>query len=163
MSIKDNKALSRRLLKEVWDQSKPENADKLVAVDYTDNTLGVLPGREGFKQSISKYLQAFAKVETTVIDQIAERNKVVTRVEWKVTLLSDEQVTVTGNSIDQFSEGIIVKSWNHSDVPRKIYYVSTPPPLPPGPGPSVRVPPSCSRNQDCSDGALCINGICQIL
>jgi predicted SnoaL-like aldol condensation-catalyzing enzyme len=153
MPTEDSKALSRRFLEELWNQRNLAIVDELLAADYVDHTLGVQPGSEGLKQTVSEYLQDFSDIHATIEDQIVEGDMVVTRVTWNCQLTSGEQVTVTGIGIDRIADGKIIEGWNQSDVPRRVHqHVFT-----------RRNPPKCTTNQDCPPGTFCMNGVCVII
>jgi steroid delta-isomerase-like uncharacterized protein len=125
MSTEENKALSRRLIEEVWNQGKLAVIDELVAPNYVDHDpTGPIHGPEGFKQFVSMYLTAYPDTHFTIEDQIAEGDTVVTR--WtargthKGPLMgippTGKQVTVTGISIGRVVNGKTVEGWSNYDT-----------------------------------------------
>jgi len=81
MSAEDNKALVRRFF-EAQDEGNLEAIDELLAPDFIDHSLfpGQEPGREGYKQSVVDDLAAHSILGSMIEDQIAQGDKVVTRV-----------------------------------------------------------------------------------
>ena len=123
-----NKALSRRIFEEVWNQGRLHLIDDLVASNFTDYDPslpgGKVTGREGLKQVVQMYRTAFPDVHFTINDQIAEGDKVVTR--WTATgtqkgaLMSiaptSKRSTVTGISIEHYKDGKAVETWGNWDT-----------------------------------------------
>ena len=125
MSTEDNKALVRRIFEEVWNQGKMALIAEFyspASVEHTSS--GPVHGQEGLKQYIMLYRTAFPDAHYTVEDQIAERDKVVTRWSGRGThqgpLMgippTGKQGTVTGISIDRFEGGKIVETWTELDA-----------------------------------------------
>ncbi len=125
MSTEENKALSRRLIEEVWNQGNLAVIDELIAPNYVDHDpTGPIQGPEGMKQFVSMYLTAYPDTHFTIEDQIAEGDRVVTR--WtargthKGPLMgippTGKQVTVAGISIDRVVNGKLVEDWTSYDA-----------------------------------------------
>ncbi len=125
MSTEENKALSRRLIEEVWNQGNLAVIDELTAPNYVDHDpTGPIQGPEGMKQFVSMYLTAYPDTHFTIEDQIAEGDRVVTR--WtargthKGPLMgippTGKQVTVAGISIDRVVNGKLVEDWSSYDA-----------------------------------------------
>jgi len=125
MSTEDNKALVHRLFEEVWNQGKMALIAEFyspASVEHTSS--GPVHGQEGLKRYIMLYRTAFPDAHYTVEDQIAERDKVVTRWSGRGThqgpLMgippTGKQGTVTGISIDRFEGGKIVETWTELDA-----------------------------------------------
>ena len=78
----ENKALVCRWFAEI-DKGNWQIVDELIAVDYIDHNPplpDMAPGREGVKQANSLLRAAFPDVRHTIEEQIAEGDKVVTRI-----------------------------------------------------------------------------------
>ncbi len=125
MSTEENKALSRRLIEEVWNQGNLAVIDELTAPNYVDHDpTRPIHGPEGMKQFVSMYLTAYPDTHFTIEDQIAEGDRVVTR--WtargthKGPLMgippTGKQVTVAGISIDRVVNGKLVEDWSSYDA-----------------------------------------------
>src|SRR3712207_5708084 len=78
----DNKALVRRLLEEVHTKGDLDAIDELLSSDFVDNSLmlGQEADREGYKRSVAENRAAWSHQRLTIEDQIAEGDKVLTRV-----------------------------------------------------------------------------------
>lgn len=87
----ENKALVRRWFAEL-DKGNEHIVDDLVAVDYIDHNPplpDMAPGREGVKQANALLRVAFPDARHTIEDQIAEGEKVVTRITARATFQGD--------------------------------------------------------------------------
>ena len=127
MSLEENKVLARRFVEEVWNQKNLAVARELLAATYVFHTPGRLPelppGPEGFQQYASAFLIAFPDVHVTIEDQIAERDKVVTRWTSHGTNTGSlfgmpstgRSATITGITIDRIADGKLVESWDELD------------------------------------------------
>jgi steroid delta-isomerase-like uncharacterized protein len=121
----ENKALVRRWFAEL-DRGNDHIADELVAIDYIDHN-PPLPdmalGREGVKQANALLRAAFPDVRHTIEDQIAEGDKVVTRVTAKATFQgailgippNGKVITIEGISIHRIAGGQFVEHWATAD------------------------------------------------
>ena len=120
-----NKALVRRWLAEM-DKRNLHIVDELVAVDYIDHNPPIpdlAPGREGVKQANALLLTAFHDATHTVEDQIAEGDKVVTRMTVQGTFLGEylgippngKQITAEGIMIHRIAGGQLVEHWATAD------------------------------------------------
>ena len=83
----ENTALVRRWFAEI-DKGNPTIEDELLPPDYLDHDPplpGMAPGREGVKQANALLHAAFPDTVHTIEDQIAEGDKVVTRLRGRGT------------------------------------------------------------------------------
>lgn len=122
----ENKALSRRLIEDVWNKGNLTVIDELTADNYVshDPSAPEIRGRDGFKQLISMYRTAFPDIRFSIEDQIAEGDKVMTR--WsargthKGALMGSpptgKQATVTGITITRIVGGKAVEAWTNWDT-----------------------------------------------
>ncbi len=127
MSTEQNKAFARRFIEEIWNQKNLAVAKELIAATYVFHTPGSprgLPlGPEGFQQFASAFLTAFPDVHTSIEDQLAEGDKVVTRWTSRGTNTGSlfgmpttgKSATITGITIDRIAEGKLVESWDELD------------------------------------------------
>jgi steroid delta-isomerase-like uncharacterized protein len=127
MSTEQNKALARRFIEEIWNQKNLAAAKELMAATYVFHTPGsppgLPPGPEGFQQFASAFFTAFPDVHTSIEDQLAERDKVVTRWTSRGTNTGSlfgmpatgKSATITGITIDRIADGKIVESWDELD------------------------------------------------
>ncbi len=82
MSVEENnKALVRRFFEEVYNRGNLDKADDLLSPDYVDHGVppGKYAGREGLKRSVAKQRAASSDLHFHIEEQIAEGDKVVTR------------------------------------------------------------------------------------
>jgi steroid delta-isomerase-like uncharacterized protein len=126
VSAEENKAVSRRVAEEIFNGGNVDLADELYAPDYVlhDPSLPEdLHGPEGIRQYAAMTLGAFLDIRVAVEDQVAERDKVVSR--WTATgthtgdLMgippTGRRVDISGVTINRFSGGKIVEDWYQSD------------------------------------------------
>ena len=73
MSIEENKAIARRWNDEIWSKGNLPAIDELFAADYVCHYPGNLtPDRESYKQWVAMNFAAFADVQCTIEDLVAE-------------------------------------------------------------------------------------------
>jgi steroid delta-isomerase-like uncharacterized protein len=122
-----NKAVSRRLVEEVFAAGKLGVADELLDAGFVGHDAAMpdpIRGPNGLKQQASGYREAFPDLELTIEDQIAESEEVATRWTARGTHKGElfgisptgKQATVDGVTIDRFSGGKIVESWVNWDA-----------------------------------------------
>jgi steroid delta-isomerase-like uncharacterized protein len=124
MSAEENKALIRRWFEECYNQGNVAVADQLIAADYVNHSAphGQASGLEGEKRYITMIRSAFPDFHVTVEDQIAEGDRVVTRVTAGGTYrggLEDipssasvgKQVAVPEILIHRIADGKVVEGW----------------------------------------------------
>jgi predicted ester cyclase len=126
MSAQENKAIVRRLYEEAITQKKPEVFDEIMSPDIIDHAPfpEQAPGLEGFKGAFALVFSAFPDYQSTVEDQIAQGDKVVTRFSSEGTHQGEfmgiaptgNRVRVTGIDIDRVVEGKIVEHWSEADL-----------------------------------------------
>jgi len=114
-----NKAITRCLFEEVWNQGKLDVIDEIFATDYVGHTAGSpdILGPEDLKQYVTMTCTTFPDLKITVEDQIAEGDKVVTR--WTATGThkpTGVQATWTGISFFRIAGGKIVERWKSMDT-----------------------------------------------
>jgi steroid delta-isomerase-like uncharacterized protein len=122
-----NKAVSRRLIADVFNTGRLELIDELVSEGFVGHDAAApapLTGRAGVRDQVAGYLSAFPDVAVTIEDQVAERDRVVTR--WRARGTHEgelfgigptgKQATITGITIDRIVDGRIVESWNSWDT-----------------------------------------------
>jgi len=126
VSAEENKATFRRYVEEVTNNRNLELADEIfdryLAHQPDGSTLE--RGPEDVKRFMSEFHSAFSDFHTTIEDQIAEGDKVMTR--WRMRGFHDgefrgiaptgEKVEINGIGIFRFSpEGKVVESWDSYD------------------------------------------------
>ncbi len=129
MSAQENRIVVRREFEEILSQEgNLDAAEEIYAPNYVGHepTFGDVHGVEGAKQFAATYRQAFPDIQTTMEDQVAEGDKVVTRFTSRGTHQGESEdfgpptgnrIEVTGITIEQFSEeGKIVEDWTNFDA-----------------------------------------------
>jgi steroid delta-isomerase-like uncharacterized protein len=125
-----NKDLVRRLIKEV-EKGNLDVIDELLAPDFVDHDLlpDQEPDRESYKRGLARDRAAFSNLSITVEDQIAEGDKVVTRLTWRGThdkgkILgkppTGKKVESTAIFVHRISEGKIKEEWSASDLVERV-------------------------------------------
>jgi len=121
MSMEQNKAIVRGYMEEVL------NKGNLAAFDDYFSEDVVFNGRKGLRQQLDSMFSllrhVFPDLHLTIEDQIAEGDKVVTRVtfrgthqgEYKGIPPTGKQVTWTGVGIDRIASGKVIEIWHESD------------------------------------------------
>jgi steroid delta-isomerase-like uncharacterized protein len=91
MGTQENKQLSRRFLDEVINGGNVGLVDELTAPDFMEHQTppGMPPTREGLKTGLTSFRAAFPDLHYTTQDEIAERDRVVTRATAHGTMKSD--------------------------------------------------------------------------
>ena len=129
MSAQENRIVVRREFEEIFSQGgNLDAAEEIYAPNYVGHepTFGDVHGVEGAKQFAATYRQAFPDIQTTMEDQVAEGDKVVSRFTARGTHQGESEefgpptgnrIEVTGITIEQFSEeGKIVEDWTNFDA-----------------------------------------------
>ena len=122
----ENKALVRRLIKEV-EKGNVDVIDELLAPDFVDHDLlpDQEPDRESYKRGIVKDRAAFSNLGITIEEQIAEGDKVVTRLTWRGSHdrgkfmdmpPTGKKVEATAIFIHRISGDKIKDEWSASDM-----------------------------------------------
>lgn len=113
--------------KKFWNNKNNAAIDELMAANYVHHdpqSPKFSDGREGYKQLVEYYLNAFPDSHFTVDEEIQEGDTAVTR--WTVrgthtgdlpTLpASGKTFSVTGITVARLQEGKLVESWNNWDA-----------------------------------------------
>jgi predicted ester cyclase len=124
MSLKENKSMARRYPEEVYNQKNIDVLDEIMDENIINHWWEPeVNGLQTIKEYVSKNLVAFPDVKFIVEDQIAEGEKVVTRVSFTATHKgefmgippTDKKVKVTGVIIFKITKGKIVETWAEMD------------------------------------------------
>jgi len=121
----ENKALVRRWFAEI-DKGNWQIVDNLLAAASFDNNHprpDLAPGGEGFKRANALLQAAFPDVRHTIEDQIAEGDKVVTRITARATFQGEilgippngKVITIEGIAIHRIAGGQFVEHWAMMD------------------------------------------------
>ena len=122
----ENKALVRRLIKEV-EKGNLNVVDEVLAPDFVDHDLlpDQEPDREGYKRGLFEDRAAFSNFDISIEDQVAEGDKVVTRLTWRGTHdrgpfmgmpPNGKKVEVTAIFIHRIAGGKVKEEWSASDT-----------------------------------------------
>lgn len=126
MSSEVNKALVRRFYEEI-DRGNLDAMDDLVAEDYVDHSPPPFPGlpagRAGLKQAFKIFQEAtpgYHRIE----DQIAEEDKVVTRLtaigkhegDLPGAPKTGNELKMTSITIHRIADGKLVEKWAEKDI-----------------------------------------------
>jgi predicted ester cyclase len=123
----NNKALVRRFLEIVYTKGDLAAVDELLSSDFVDHSLlsGQEGDREGFKRSTVGLLAPWSDLRLTIQDQIAEGDKVLTRVAFRGVhdrgeLLglapTGEEWTITAMLFHRVAGGKIIEEWSESAI-----------------------------------------------
>jgi steroid delta-isomerase-like uncharacterized protein len=128
MNMKEIKAVSRRLIEDVFNQGRYDKIDDLLARDFVVHSGGTEQGREEFADMIRAYRGGLPDYLCTIDDQIAEGDRVVTRWTVRGTQTAEligvpatgRRVILTGVAIDRVADGKIVETWLEADIHRML-------------------------------------------
>jgi predicted ester cyclase len=119
------KDLVRRFVDEYQTGADERAFDELVHPDILDHSRppGVAPGAEGVRQQFNGFRAAFPDFRATILEQVAEGDRVVTRKVFHGTHLGAFQgVEPTGREVEinlidivRLADGQIVEHWNCVD------------------------------------------------
>jgi steroid delta-isomerase-like uncharacterized protein len=124
----ENKSVVRQEFEEMFNRGgNLDAADEIYAPDYVGHepAFGDAQGVEGAKQFAADFRQAFPDIETTIEDQVAEEDKIVTRFTARGTHQGETEdlgpatgnrMEITGITIEQFADGKIVEDWTNFDA-----------------------------------------------
>ena len=139
MSTEGNKACSRRVFEEVWNQGKLDEIYEIFDTDFIlhDPGAGEVRGPEGYKEFVTMYRTAFPDIHFTIEDQIAEKDKVVNLLTFTATHKgrlkgippTGAQVTVTGVTFCCYGDGKMLEAWVHSDALGMLQQLGVMPPM----------------------------------
>jgi len=123
----DNKSIVRRMYEEVWNKRNLEVAKELIApshamqlIDLPDSGIGP----EAYARNMVQFVRAFPDLKFTVLDMVAENEKVVAL--WNITgthkgefrgiAPTGKKVSVDGITINQLADGKIMDSYVSLDL-----------------------------------------------
>ncbi len=122
MSTQDNKALVQRFFEEVINQKNLAALDQFVSPTAVNHTVpSGLP--QGPSQFLSLHLTAFPDVKATVVDLLADGDKVVALVSihgthqgaFRAISATGKPITVMGINIFRIENGKMVEHWGLAD------------------------------------------------
>ena len=143
MSSDENKALVRRFYDAI-DSGDLAVLDRFVAADYNDHNPGapgLASGIDGVRQFFTISLNGFSAFRHTIDDQIAEGDKVVTRLtatgvhsgEIFGFPATGRHVTMTSIAVHRIAGGKLAEHWSQSDSLGLLQQLGVLPAMPPAP------------------------------
>jgi len=127
MAVDQYKAISRRVVDEIFNQGKTSLVDELFASNFTDHTAELRGYRDrglaGFKQWAPELRRAFPDLHYTVDDVVGEGDKVVIRITGNGTFKNafmnmtptNKHATWSEIHIARLSGGKITEHWGSVD------------------------------------------------
>ena len=119
-----NKALVRRFLEALWNRNDFAAAGRLLARDYDGHNSTVIRGPEGAIAFIPRLRAAFPDFHFTILDQVAEGDRVATR--WQLAgthrgpfqgaPATGRRVEMAGITIFRIAGGKLVEGWTSEDL-----------------------------------------------
>jgi steroid delta-isomerase-like uncharacterized protein len=127
VSAEENKALSRRVIEEMFNKGNLDVADEILAPDYVDHDPASpeeIRGPEGLKAFVATVRSTFPDMHIRIEDQVAEGDLVAMRYVASGTQEGEMGgIPPTGNwaemsgiSIDRFSGGKLAETWDNYDA-----------------------------------------------
>jgi steroid delta-isomerase-like uncharacterized protein len=125
MTDTQNKTLSRRFVEEIFNARKTENAKNFVTPNIIYHGMAEeVRGLEEFKRWVSEDLSAFPDMKITIVDELAEQNKVAIRWTLKATHEKDfadfpatqKKFETQGADIFHFEGDKIKEAWTVCDM-----------------------------------------------
>jgi steroid delta-isomerase-like uncharacterized protein len=123
----DNKSIVRRMYEEVWNKRNLEVAKELISpshamqlIDLPDSGIGL----EAYARNVVQYVRAFPDLKFTILDMVAENEKVVAfwnisgthKGEFRGIAPTGKKVSVDGITINHVSDGKIIDSYVSLDL-----------------------------------------------
>lgn len=123
-AIERNKELLRKAVEEVWNKGNFDNMKDMVSDDFVIHfPREEIRGVENIKEFYTELRKAFPDINFTIVDQVAEENKVVTH--WTATgthkgefngiPATGQKVKFSAIDIDKISNGKFVECWSNMD------------------------------------------------
>jgi steroid delta-isomerase-like uncharacterized protein len=127
MSAEENKALVRRWFEAIDRGDEATAIDELLAEDYLEHSPGfpdLPPGREGVRRSNQLLRAAFHDSVHAIEEQVAEGDKVMTRVVTRGTFVgpflgyppTGQTIEITGVAVHRIVDGKLAEHWAHADM-----------------------------------------------
>jgi predicted ester cyclase len=122
-----NKQLVRRFFEQI-DTGEPAILDEFIAQGYDDHNPppfpNLPPGIDGARRAFDLALAGFAEFRHEILDQVAEGDKVVTRIRGSGKHTGDflgipatnREVTMEGIAVHRIANGRIVEHWSTIDA-----------------------------------------------
>ena len=136
----DNKSLVRRLYEEVWNMRNLEVARELISPSHGVQVMDAANsgiGPEAYARIVTEFVRGFPDLKFTVLDIIAENDKVVAlwnisgthQGEFRGIAATGKKMSVDGITISQLANGKIMDSYVSWDMWGMILQLGAVPPL----------------------------------
>lgn len=123
----DNKNIVRRMYEEVWNKRNLEAAKELIAPSHAVQLFEAADsgvGPEAYVQNVVQFVRAFPDLKFTILDMVAEKEKVVAywniagthKGEFRGITPTGKKVSVDGITIIQLADGKIMDSYVSLDM-----------------------------------------------
>ena len=120
MSSKDNKQIAEKFIDEIWNKGNLDDVDKFVTSDFIYHARGEdVTGIENLKEWVFSDRDVFPDIRFTIVDRIAESNKVSTawiveathEKEFRGIPATHKRFETVGVSIFHFEGNKIKEAW----------------------------------------------------
>ena len=136
MSTEENKALSRRVIEEIFNKQNPSLADELIDANFIDHGMG-FKGMEGFKNYVTTFIIAFPDLHLSIDDMVAEGDEVAMRLTSRGTHEGEflgiaptgKQFTASGIVIQRIAGNKLAEGWPVNDVLGMMQQLGVIPPM----------------------------------
>jgi len=123
----DNKSIVRRMYEEVWNKRRLEVAVELIAPSHAVQLFDAADsgvGPEAYARNVTQFVRAFPDLKFTVMDMVAEKNKVVAfwnisgthKGEFRGIAPTGKKVSIDGITINHLANGKIMDSYVSLDM-----------------------------------------------
>lgn len=122
MGLAENRDLARRFYAEAINGRDAGAVDRLLAEGFVHN--GEERGREGQRQAIQAFLDAFGDLANEIALLVAEGNLVAAHQRWRGTQTGDfagvaatgRRVEFTSTAVLRIEDGLIAEAWDEVDM-----------------------------------------------
>jgi steroid delta-isomerase-like uncharacterized protein len=123
-AIEQNKVLLRKAVEDIWNKGNFDNIREMASEDFVIHfPREEIRGLESIKEFYTELRNAFPDIRFTIIDQVAEEDKVVThwtaagthKGELKGIPPTGKKVKFSAIDIDRISHGKFVECWSNMD------------------------------------------------
>ncbi|HKW64783.1 MAG TPA: ester cyclase [Candidatus Acidoferrum sp.] len=123
----DNKSIVRRMYEEVWNKRNLEAAKELIAPSHAVQLFDAADsgiGPQAYVQNVVQFVRAFPDLKFTILDMVAENEKVVAfwnisgthKGEFRGIAPTSKKVSVDGITMIQLEDGKIMDSYVSMDM-----------------------------------------------
>ncbi|MFQ5553704.1 MAG: ester cyclase [Thermoplasmata archaeon] len=124
MPTNENKTAVRRFIEEVVNRKKLDVIDEVFAEDVVHHqATREVRGREALREAEAEYLRAFPDETVTIVDEVAEGDRVAVRWTWRGTHAgefagyapTERLVKTQGIVLIRLADGRIAEMWEYDD------------------------------------------------